>query len=230
MIRLLSGFAALLTTATAVWAASTTSDAEQGRDVRTGVAAVGSLDIAAHTCACAEVLGYIADYVERNYAGFLDKASGADRRRHDDLLSGLRPRAAAAASDDECYELLVEYTAFFRDPHMGVTRAAAGSSTSLVQPDAIRARFADWPARPISEAEVIAHLNQAAADLNPIEGIWEIPGADIGRRSVDWLIHTHHHADHTLAMASSAASHTASSRTCRPTSTCAVRRVERARL
>jgi hypothetical protein len=102
MIRVLSGFAVLLTAATAAWAASTASNVEAGRDAAMGVAA--------HTCACAEVLAYIADYVERNYAGFPDKASGADRQRHDDFLAGLRPRAAAVTSDDECHGLLREYT------------------------------------------------------------------------------------------------------------------------
>lgn len=187
MIRLLAGLATLLAAATAVWAASNTNDGEDGRDMM-GIAAVGRPGVSTPSplprhraampmCRCRAVLGHIASYVERNYAGFHDKATGADRQRYDDLLAELRTRADGTSAEDECHGLLLEYTGFFQDPHMGVSRTTVASPASPGD-DAIRARFSDWPTRPVTEAEVVDYLDQAPADLSPIEGIWQVVGGD----------------------------------------------------
>lgn len=128
-------------------------------------------------CDCDEVLAFVADYIERNYAGFQDKVPEVDWRRYEEHLDKLRARADGAPAEAGCHAWLQEYAGFFRDRHLGVLYPAASAGIAPSD-EAIRARFADWPARRVSEAEVRESLEGSADDLDPIEGIWEFVGAD----------------------------------------------------
>src|SRR5690606_14418753 len=91
--------------------------------------------------------------------------------------SGLRVRSGHTDVLDDCHALLREYIEVFRDPHLAVahhTSAAGAPETDA----AIRARFADWPMRSISEAAARELIDGRNRRLDPIEGIWEIVNAD----------------------------------------------------
>lgn len=130
----------------------------------------------ASDCDCAAVLTWTAAYLERNYPGFLDKVTSATRAEHDALRDRLTRAAATAANDDACGPILEEYIAWFRDPHTVIRRAGLGALPN--DPDAIRARFADWPSRTVSEAEVRDRTARSAPAGDALDGIWEIAGAN----------------------------------------------------
>jgi hypothetical protein len=122
---------------------------------------------------CEAQLEWAADWAKRNYSGYEDKA-GARPREYDSLMTVLRGDARTAASDEDCNPILGRWVAFFRDGHLGFgrPRAAAVSQQSSETPEAIRARFADWPRIDIDEATLLAQLSQRPT-LDPLEGIWE---------------------------------------------------------
>jgi len=128
-------------------------------------------------CACGEVFAFVADYVERNYAGFADKVTEAHRARYETLRSGLHVRARGTSAESECDALLREYVGFFRDPHLALSRHTTTTESSATD-DGIRERFADWPVRQASEPAVREYVDNASHDLDPIEGVWEIVNAD----------------------------------------------------
>jgi hypothetical protein len=145
---------------------------------------------AADTCECAASFAHVTGYVERNYAGFPDKVTAATRAEYAAARDALGARAAAVPAGDDaaCHALLVAYIDLFRDRHLSVSYrpappaggAGAGAGGDAAPPgdDAIRARFADRPARAVTEEEARALLAQRQQVRSPIEGIWEMVGAD----------------------------------------------------
>jgi hypothetical protein len=132
---------------------------------------------AAPACECERTLAFVADYVERNYAGFPDKVTPATRPAYRRLRAELSGQAREARTDAACHPVLARYVEFFRDRHLSVSfeNSSSGGAGGAA---AIRARFADWPSRPLPEAEVRAYLDRHRDDLAPPEGIWEAVGAD----------------------------------------------------
>lgn len=127
--------------------------------------------------------------IERNYAGFADKVTPRTQVAYDSATKRLMARAATASAADSptdrtaaCYRALGSWASFFRDGHLGVqpsdgvlasTSAPAALDTS---PTAIRARFANSPTHPVTEAQVQRFLATNAGHLDPVEGIWEVIG------------------------------------------------------
>lgn len=126
---------------------------------------------------CGEVLAFVADYVERNYAGFQAKVPEAGRPRYEEHKTELRARVGGVSTEAECHGLLLEYTGFFQDPHLSVSHRTE-STDAPASDDAIRARFADRPVRLVSEEGVRDYLDGAPDELRSIEGIWEIVDTD----------------------------------------------------
>lgn len=126
-----------------------------------------------HGCGCGEVLAFVQDYVERNYAGFPNKVREADRKPYEEHKAAVRARAGEAAGEAECHGLLREYIGFFRDPHLSVSYRATPAGY-----DQGRTPSAGRPLRQVSEPEVRGYLDRAGDELSPVEGIWEIVGAD----------------------------------------------------
>jgi hypothetical protein len=141
-----------------------------------GLAGVGPAAAQTTTCDCAELFAWTAGYLERNYPGFRDKVTPATRAEHDALRERLARAAATPADGDACQPILDAYVAWFRDPHMSMFRLGQDGRPS--DPDAIRARFADWPSRAVSEAEVRERTAQDPPAGDALDGIWEIAGAN----------------------------------------------------
>jgi hypothetical protein len=127
--------------------------------------------------ACAAEFVWATEFAARNYAGFETKTAGDERARYDALLGELRPLAAAANNPAECGAVLARWLAFFDDGHLSIGRRSAGASAAASDAppgdEEIRARFADWPTRPLTEAQARSHLDALGAGRQPIEGIWE---------------------------------------------------------
>jgi hypothetical protein len=135
--------------------------------------------------ACAAEFAWVTDFAARNYAGFETKTAGDERPRYDALLAELSPLAAAASDPAECGAVLARWLAFFDDGHLSIGRRNAGASAASDAPASdseIRARFADWPTRPLTEAQARSRLDALGAGRHPIEGIWE--SADASYRGV----------------------------------------------
>jgi hypothetical protein len=125
---------------------------------------------------CAAEFAWVTDFAARNYAGFETKTAGDERSRYDALLGELSPLAAAVSDPAECGAVLARWLAFFDDGHLSIGRRSAGASAAPDAPpgdDEIRARFADWPTRPLSEQQARSRLDALGASRHPIEGIWE---------------------------------------------------------
>jgi hypothetical protein len=135
--------------------------------------------------ACAAEFAWVTDFAARNYAGFETKTGGDARSRYDALLAELSPLAAAAGDPTQCGAVLARWLAFFDDGHLSIGRRSAGASAASDAPASdseIRARFAGWPTRPLTEAQARSRLDALGAGRQPIEGIWE--SADASYRGV----------------------------------------------
>ncbi|HSJ05055.1 MAG TPA: S41 family peptidase, partial [Longimicrobiales bacterium] len=125
---------------------------------------------------CAAELEWAAGFAARNYAGFETKTAGDAGVEYDRLLAELRPAAAAASTELECNAILGRWVAFFGDGHLSYRRAGRQETASAAPAtdDEVRARFADWPVRPMTEAQAREILDGLASGRSPIEGIWQI--------------------------------------------------------
>lgn len=133
----------------------------------------------ARDCSCLNTLDFLSGKLEANYAGFQDKVTPETRAEYDGLVRRLRERARTAAGGEECEALLQEWVAFFKDGHMQVSAQPAGGAAPAAgeDPAAIRARFANWDRVEITEEAARKSFAEKGAALDPIEGIWEIPGS-----------------------------------------------------
>lgn len=130
------------------------------------------------TVSCPRALDWVADRVQRDYAGWDDAVTDRTRRRLEALTDSLREAAQAARTPDACLEVLSGWIGFFRDGHMRVFGVPTGGDSSDTTAAAIRARFADWPSIPLDEAEVRRRLADQGGTRDPAEGVWKVLGAD----------------------------------------------------
>lgn len=132
----------------------------------------------AATPTCGAELEWAAEYAARNYSGFETKTAGSRRAAYVTLLEELRPAAAAAETTGQCDGVLRRWTAFFRDGHLSISRRSAATTAAAddaaATDDEIRARFADWPRRALSDGQARDRLAGLGHGRAPIEGIWEI--------------------------------------------------------
>jgi len=125
------------------------------------------------TCGCAEELDSLVEKVEADYIGFHQLLPTLDRKLYAAWKQALRTRAAKA-TDAECFEILVEYPDRFRDGHLFLSeqpKLSAEETTRL----AAATETLDW-----TEASVRSYLEQNAARLDPIEGLWYSDTARFG--------------------------------------------------
>jgi hypothetical protein len=114
---------------------------------------------------CADRLRAFRAKLEANYAGMKLEISGARAAEHERLFGDLRDEAGRTEGEG-CFFVLDRYVKWFRDPHLFVFQ-----STRL--DTAETARRASLVRRgPIDETAARATLARRAANLDPIEGIW----------------------------------------------------------
>jgi pimeloyl-ACP methyl ester carboxylesterase len=137
---------------------------------------------AADTTDCPSILAFTIGWVERNYPGFQDKVGAAERPAYAAMVGRLQPRAAAAREPAACHTVLAEYIAWFQDHHLGVAvdappPSAAAAIREPAEPGEAAYAVSDWPTRAVTEESVRGELLRRGA-WSPVEGIWEVVGAD----------------------------------------------------
>jgi hypothetical protein len=133
-------------------------------------ALLGALPMAAlaaepPACGCAADFDALVQKVEANYIGFHLGLPTLDRARYETSKSAFR-RAAAAASDDDCFLALRPYVKQFRDPHLFLSEQPALSAEEQARLAAATETL------PWTEETVRAYLDRNAGQLDPVEGIW----------------------------------------------------------
>jgi hypothetical protein len=128
---------------------------------------------------CQAELAWVTEFAATNYSGFETKTAGGRLEAYRDLVRQLEREAALAATAAECDVVLRRWAGFFQDGHLSLGRQGAATAdpaatTPLPPTDGeIRARFADWPSRNLTETEGRATLDALGDRRNPVEGIWE---------------------------------------------------------
>jgi hypothetical protein len=82
-------------------------------------------------CDCPPLLQEAIQKVSTIYAGFDDKITPATRGHYTQYVSQLRQQAAKAHTERACYEVLRQYTDFFKDSHVGTWYSVQSSAARL---------------------------------------------------------------------------------------------------
>ncbi len=140
-------------------------------------ALLGALPTAALTappaCGCAEEFDSLVRAVEANYIGFHLGLPTLDRVRYEASKAAIR-RAAAAASDEDCFQTLRPYVKQFNDGHLFLSEQFEPSAEEQARL-AAAAETLPW-----TEESVRAYLDRNAGHLDPVEGIWYSDSAKFG--------------------------------------------------
>jgi hypothetical protein len=124
-------------------------------------------------CGCAEELDSLVQKVEANYIGFHLALPTLDRARYEASKAAIR-RAAAAASDDGCFQVLRPYLTQFHDGHLFLSEQPELSAEEQARL-AAAAETTPW-----TEESVRSYLDGNVGHLDPIEGIWFSDSARFG--------------------------------------------------
>jgi Peptidase family S41 len=82
-------------------------------------------DLSAQDCQCPDEFQFLIRYMEKNYAGYRDKAMGEKRFAYDSVTADMVTRAATVRKPAFCVALMKEWLVFFRDGHNYITPASA---------------------------------------------------------------------------------------------------------
>lgn len=126
------------------------------------------VNVKGQTCNCRINLDSLIVNVERNYSGFEDKTAGNKWNNYAELKVVLHSKAENANYFD-CYQLLREYTSFFRDPHLNLILGTVPSGNQYI--DTLRETFGSFPRRKIAIDDLQAYYSKGRHDN--IEGIWK---------------------------------------------------------
>ena len=115
-------------------------------------------------CGCSSAFDSLVEKLESDYIGYFLASTDA-RARHEARKAALRSRATSA-SDSECYEVLNQLVTPFNDGHLFL-------SEQVQLPAEETARLAaSAETLPWTEESARGYLDQNAASLDPVEGIW----------------------------------------------------------
>jgi hypothetical protein len=137
---------------------------------------------------CQAELAWVTEFAATNYSGFETKTAGDRLDAYRELVRQLETEAALAGTAAKCDVVLRRWAGFFQDGHLSLGRWGPATADPLAATAApptdgeIRARFADWPSRTLTEADARAALGALGGRQNPVEGIWE--SSDAAYRAV----------------------------------------------
>src|ERR1700744_5276745 len=83
--------------------------------------------LSAQDCHCSDEFQFLIRYMEKNYAGYRDKATGEKRFAYDSVTADVVTRAAMVRKPGFCVALMKEWLAFFRDGHNYITTSATAA-------------------------------------------------------------------------------------------------------
>src|SRR5215216_3397960 len=82
-------------------------------------------------CSCHALLKESVQKISTIYAGFDDKVTPQTRIQYDKLISRLKSQAEKANTERGCYEIIKQYTNWFRDEHVGIWFKIQSSAVTL---------------------------------------------------------------------------------------------------
>ena len=107
-----------------------------------------------NACPCSLLLRETVQKVSRIYAGFDDKVTSQTKPAYNQLVDQLQKQAVNATSERNCYEIIQQYTDWFKDGHVGVWYGLPASPYTL---------------RKVSLSQVHERLK---VKKDQLEGIW----------------------------------------------------------
>jgi Peptidase family S41 len=136
--------------------------------------ATAAIPAAAQTCACDSTYLWVVAKIERDYAGFADKAGGDREARYDAWTARFTRAAHAASSADDCERIAQRWLAFFADGHLSLrVNGPAFLSLGDTSATAIRRAFISWPARALADTMLPRGAGPAGGHVaDSIEGFW----------------------------------------------------------
>lgn len=82
-------------------------------------------------CRCSLLFDESVRKVSTIYAGFDDKVTVQTRPHYTQLVNRLKKKAATAISERGCYEIIKQYTDWFKDGHVGIWYSKQSSASEL---------------------------------------------------------------------------------------------------
>ena len=128
--------------------------------------------VAQSACPCSQSFDFAVEKIRLIYAGYQDKVNASTRAAFHQHTQAQRQKAALATTEDECFQVLREWTNWFKDRHTGVSLSYS-LNTSETDPVKLRALFAGTEKISMTEKEARAYLDKNKRKLDPVEGIYE---------------------------------------------------------
>jgi photosystem II stability/assembly factor-like uncharacterized protein len=125
------------------------------------------------SCNCLLNLNHFIEKVSLNYAGYKDKVNPKTEKKYNDMVDSLRQIATNTTSLKTCYGALETYRLFFYDKHLQLSAnlpAEASTASEGTTPTQT-----NW-----NKQLIINELDKRKKSLNPIEGIWNTEGYEVG--------------------------------------------------
>ncbi len=82
-------------------------------------------------CRCSLLFEESVQKVSTIYAGFDDKVTDQTRPNYTQLVNRLKKKAATTTSERGCYEIIKQYTDWFKDGHVGIWYSKQSSASEL---------------------------------------------------------------------------------------------------
>jgi hypothetical protein len=116
-------------------------------------------------CDCQNNLTHLINKVENNYAGFNEKVTEANELRYNRFKKNVL-RKSKKTEGINCFYLLMEFTEYFRDPHLSVSLNANLTDTPFV-----KTFFRNAPVYKLDTDEI---YNSKYNPKELIEGVWTL--------------------------------------------------------
>jgi photosystem II stability/assembly factor-like uncharacterized protein len=129
-------------------------------------------------CNCLVNFNYIVDKVSHNYAGYADKVNDKTKAKYNALVDSLSKAAATTSTLRGCDKIIRNYCDFYYDKHLQFMSNLSGEpmpATSDAQADAPKIVQSTW-----TKQLIINELEKRKNTLNPIEGVWNTDGYEVG--------------------------------------------------
>jgi photosystem II stability/assembly factor-like uncharacterized protein len=124
-------------------------------------------------CNCLVNLNHFIEKVSNNYSGFKDKVNPRTEKKYSALVDSLKLVATNSTSLKSCYDALETYRLFFYDKHLQLN-ANLPAETNNASTSGLPTQTT-W-----NKALIMSDLEKRKNALNPIEGVWNTDGYEVG--------------------------------------------------
>jgi C-terminal processing protease CtpA/Prc len=124
-------------------------------------------------CNCLANFNYYVDKVSNNYAGFKDKMNPKTEKRYTAMVDSLKGVATNSTTLKSCYYALEAYRLFFYDKHLQLNANLPAETSDAPQSNS--PTQTTW-----TKALIMNDLEKRKNALNPIEGVWNTEGYQVG--------------------------------------------------